>query len=40
VIAFTGVHVGLGSVNECPGQLGFLYVSHCNYRVSAVSQWC
>ena len=39
VVAFTGVHVGLGRFNKCPGQAGCLCVSHCNYRVSAVSQW-
>lgn len=38
VVAFTGVHVGLGSFNECPGQFGFLYVFHGNYSVSAGSQ--
>jgi hypothetical protein len=31
--------VGLGRFNKCPGQAGCLCVSHCNYRVSAVSQW-
>ena len=39
VIAFTGIHVGLGNLNKCPGQVAFLFVPHCNYRVSAVSQW-
>jgi hypothetical protein len=38
VISFTGVHVGLGGFNECPGQLGFLYVLHCSSGVFAGSQ--
>src|SRR4029450_12876982 len=33
VVAFTNVPAGLGSFNECPGQVGCFYVSHCTYRV-------
>ena len=39
VVAFRGVHQGLGSFHECPGQVGCVYVSHCNYRVFAISHW-
>jgi hypothetical protein len=39
VIAFPGIHVGLGSFDECPGQLGFLYVLHCSCGVFAGSPW-
>jgi len=37
VIAFAGVHVGLGRFHERPGQVGCVYVSHCNCRVVAIS---
>src|SRR3954467_2430891 len=39
VIAVTGGHLGLGNFHECPGQVGCVYVSHCNYRVFAISHW-